>query len=132
MNISNTGLVATEDTAQALTTMLQVNKTLTHLDLSANWKFSDLGAFCVCQGLKHNTTLVYLNLRYTGITDKGAEYIAQAIESNCYLQNLDISYNQISDRGFACIAMSKTNTTLSLNKSHQEKVDDRKKRKANN
>ena len=29
------GLVATEDTAQALTTMLQDNKTLTHLDLES-------------------------------------------------------------------------------------------------
>ena len=36
LNLSNTGLVATEDTAQALTTMLQVNKTLAHLDLSRN------------------------------------------------------------------------------------------------
>ena len=42
LNISNTGLVPTEDTAQALTKMLQVKKTLTHLDLSHNEKFSDL------------------------------------------------------------------------------------------
>ena len=34
------GLVATEDTAQALTTMLQVNKALTHLDLSRNVEVS--------------------------------------------------------------------------------------------
>ena len=44
LNISNTGLVPTEDTAQALTKMLQVKKTLTHLDLSHNEKFSDSGA----------------------------------------------------------------------------------------
>ena len=59
-NLSNTGLVATEDTAQALTTMLQVNKTLTHLDLSGNPKFSDSGAYCVFQCLQHNTSLVAL------------------------------------------------------------------------
>ena len=46
LNISNTGLVPTEDTAQALTKMLQVKKTLTHLDLSHNEKFSDSGAYC--------------------------------------------------------------------------------------
>ena len=62
LNLSNTGLVATEDTAQALTTMLQVNKTITYLDLSVNMTFSDSGAYCVCQGLQHNTSIVYLNL----------------------------------------------------------------------
>ena len=119
LNISKTGLVATEDTAQALITMLQITKTLTDLDLSLNWSFSDAGAYCVSQGLQHNTSLVYLNLRHTGMTDKGAEYIAQALESNCSLQKLDMGSNQISDRGFACIDKSKTNATLSLNKSRQ-------------
>ena len=86
LNLSNTGLAATEDTAQALTTMLRVNKTIKHLDLSVNWTFSDAGAYCVCQGLQHNTSLVYLNLSRTGITNKGAEYIAQALDSNSSLQ----------------------------------------------
>ena len=62
IDLSNTKLVATEDTARALATMLQVNKTLTYLDLSKNYDFS--GA-CVFQGLQHNTTLVYLNLSST-------------------------------------------------------------------
>ena len=96
LNLRCTGLVATEDTAQALTTMLQVNKTLVHLDLSGNQNFSDAGTYCVCQGLQHNTTLVYLNLSTTGITDKGAEYIAQALDSNLSLQTLDISCNRIA------------------------------------
>ena len=101
LNLSNARLVATEDTARALTTMLQVNKTIQHLDLSMNRTFSDAGVYCLCQGLQHNTSLVYLNLSYTGMTDKGAEYIAQAIQSNVSLQTLDIdiSHNQISDRG---------------------------------
>ena len=120
LNLSNTGLVAayTEDTARALTTMLQVSKTLTHLDLSSNWKFSDRGAYYVFQGLQHNTSLVHLNLMNTGITDKGAEYIAQALKSNCSLQTLDISYNNsITDNGFACIKKSlKTNTSSCLNR----------------
>ena len=118
LNLSCTGLVATEDTAQALTTLLRINKTIKHLDLSMNWFFSDSGAYCVCQGLKHNTTLVYLNLSYTGITDEGAEYIAQALKFNCSLQTLNISKNGITNNGFACIETSlKTNTMhLRLNK----------------
>ena len=117
LNLSSTGLVATEDTAQALTTMFRVSKTIKHLDLSGNWIFSDSGAYVVCQGLQHNTTLVYLNLSCTRITDKGAEYIAQAIESNRSLQTLDISTNRITDKGFACIDKSlKTNTTSCLNR----------------
>ena len=97
LNLSSTLLVATDDTAQALTAMLRVNKTLKHLDLSFNWIFSDAGAYCVCQGLQHNTTLVYLNLNTTGITDKGAEYIVRALDSNHSLQSLDISRNPIRD-----------------------------------
>ena len=93
LNLSYTGLVATEDTAQALTKMLRVNKSISHLDLSVNLSFSNTGAYCVCQGLQHNTSLVYLNLSCTGITDKGAEYIAQALKSNCssLLKTLSIS-----------------------------------------
>ena len=53
---------------------------------------------CLCEGLQHNTTLVYLNLSCTGTTDKGIEWIAQACNSNRSLQlNLDVSYNLISD-----------------------------------
>ena len=54
LNLSNTRLVATEDTAQAFNKMLRVNKTLTHLDLSGKQKFSDSGSYCVFQGLQHN------------------------------------------------------------------------------
>ena len=117
LNLSITRLVATENTAQALTTMLRINKTIKHLDLSMNLIFSNSGTYCVCQGLKHNTTLVYLNLSSTKITDIGAEYIAQALKYNCSLQTLDISKNRITDNGFAFINKSlKTNTTLSLHK----------------
>ena len=116
LNLSNTGLVATEDTARALTTMLQFNKTIKHLDLSVNWIFPDVAAaYYVFTGLQHNTSLVYLNLSCTGITDKGAEYIAQALESNSSLQTLDISLNRIKDNVNACIVKSlETNTTLRL------------------
>ena len=122
LNLSNIDLKCKEDTAQALTTMLQVNKTLTHLDLSWNWKFIDSGAYCVFQGLQHNNSLVYLNLSDTEITDKGAEYIAQALKLNHSLKTLDISHNKISDRGLAYIdKSSQTNTALSVKKGRQLK-----------
>ena len=64
LNLKAQDLLATEDTAPLeLTTMLQVNKTLIHLDLSGNCNFS--AGVCVFQGLQHNTSLVYLNLRST-------------------------------------------------------------------
>ena len=119
LRYTNTRANCTGDTAQALTTMLQVNKTLTHLDLSENHNYGDSGAYCVCQGLQHNTTLVYLNLSSTEITDKGAEYIAQAIESNCSLQELKLSENRITPNGFACIDESlkaNTNSRLKITK----------------
>ena len=100
LNLSNIMLEVKKDTplAKALTTMLQENKHLKNLDLSYNSLYNE-GAYCLCEGLQHNTTLVYLNLSSTGITDKGVEYIAQAYNSNRPLQlNLDVSYNLIKDK----------------------------------
>ena len=111
LNLGCTSCTFTVD--QTLTTMLKVNKTLTHLDLSSNYSLSDSGAYYVCQGLQHNTTLVYLNLSRTEITDKGAGYIAQALDFNRSLQTLDISWNKIKDDGFAYIVESlKSNKIL--------------------
>ena len=102
-NLSNTGLVATEDTAQALTTMLQVNKTLTHLDLSGNPKFSDSGAYCVFQCLQHNTSLVNLNISNTGLvaTKDTAQAITKMLQVNKTLTHLDLSKNH--DLSGACV-----------------------------
>ena len=107
LNLRNTRL----ETAWALSTMLKVNETLTHLDLSENLYFSDNGAYWVSQGLQYNTTLVYLNLSSTEITEEGAEYIAQALKSNRSLQTLNISQNLIDK----CIIDSlEVNTMLKI------------------
>ena len=109
LNLSKIGISATDpDTARSLTKMLQVNKSLTHLNLSNNGTFSDSGARCIFEGLQHNTTLVYLNLSQTDNTslcyldlhvvssvmylhaDTAAEHIAQALKSNRSLQTLNI------------------------------------------
>ena len=68
LNLKCTGITATDpDTARSLTKMLQVNKSLTHIDFSSNETFSDSGARCIFEGLQHNTTLVNMNLCSTGI-----------------------------------------------------------------
>ena len=91
LNLRN---VATEDTAQALATMLQVSKTLTHLDLSTNQTFLDSGARRIFQGLQHNTTLVYLNLSTTGnlSTAYTSEALTKMLQVNKTLAQLDLSY----------------------------------------
>ena len=66
--ISRAVHVQDPDTAKSLAEMLQVNKTLTHLDLSLNYIFSNAGVHCIFEGFQHNTTLVNLNLSRTDIT----------------------------------------------------------------
>ena len=102
LNLSKTRLAATEDTAKALTTILHSNKTLTHLDLSDNEKFSNSGADCVFQGLQHNTTLVYLNLSKTRLaaTEDTAKALTTIFHFNKTLTHLDLSDNEkFSDSG---------------------------------
>ena len=100
LNLSNTRLVATEHTTRTLTTMLQVNKTLTHLDLSGNWRFFELHqtVYCLCEGFQHNTTLRHLKLADTGIKDSAKTQIRQAMNYNL---TLDISVDQNSP-GYQC------------------------------
>ena len=114
LNLSYTGITATEDTTRALGEMLRVNKTLTHLNLSNNKKLADLGACCIFHKLQLNTTLVYLNLSRTGITYQGAEYIAQANAkcSHC-LEILDISHNKFGvDVCHIIVKSLESNTSL--------------------
>ena len=106
LDLSNTQLVATGNTIQTLTTILQVNKTLTHLDLSMNFNFSDAGAYCVFQSLQHNTTLVYLNLSKTGLvaTEDISQALTTMLQVNKTLTHIDFSGNRnFSDSGAHCI-----------------------------
>ena len=96
LNLSNTGITAADsDTARSLTKMLQVNKSLTHLDLSEN-KICDSGAHYVFEGLQSNTTLVNLNLSDTGITAADpdtARSLTKMLQVNKSLTHLDLSKN---------------------------------------
>ena len=84
LNLSETSLVVTEDTAQALTTMLNVNKSLVHLDLSENPNFfnSRQGVYSMSEGLQQNNTLHYLKLKNTGLSENAKSKILQAMNRN--------------------------------------------------
>ena len=98
LNLSSSGIqIINTDAARSLTKMLQVNKSLTHLDLS-NYlhlcfrTISHQIISCIFEGLEHNTMLRYLNIRgVSDITDTDAEHIARALKSNYSLQTLNIS-----------------------------------------
>ena len=66
LNLASNEITGCEDTTQALTTMLRVNTSLTHLDLSQNVHFSS-GAHSIIKTLQHNATLVHLDLSLTGM-----------------------------------------------------------------
>ena len=79
------------DTARSLTKLLQVNKSITHLDLSRNNTCLHSGAWYILQGLYHNTTLVNLSLCETHITCADAISLANLLAVNKSLTHLDLS-----------------------------------------
>ena len=105
LNLSYTGVAVTDsDTAQALVTMLQVNKSLTHLNLAHLENFSDFGAFCVFKGLQRNTALINLNLGYCDVTITNPDTLTALTtlcQENDSLTHLNLSGNEaLSDTGF--------------------------------
>ena len=101
LNLSCTGITVSEKSfQQTLSKTLHTNKTLKHLNLSGNVAFSDVGARCVFRSLKHNTTLVHLDLRNTGITAKRdiVSAFSQLLQVNKTLQHVNISQNELSKK----------------------------------
>ena len=88
--------------------MLQINKSLTHLDLSKN-TLSDSGAHSIFEGLHYNTTLVSLNLSQTGLTATDdpdtARSLTKMLHVNKSLTRLDLSDHDFSyaDQMILCI-----------------------------
>ena len=115
LSISKTQSGMSVETAKALTTMLQVNKSLTHLVASHSKYFSDHEAFCVFKGLQHNTTLVSLDLSNCDITAADPEITKSLmLQENSSLTHLNLSGNiGFSDSGARCIFKSlQYNSTL--------------------
>ena len=116
LRLPNMRLHHTKQNSSALTKMLQVNKSLTQLDLSRNIQISDSGARCMFEGLQHNTTLVSLNLCHTGMTATDpdtARFLTKMLQVNKSLTHLNLSRNKFSDLGARCIFDGlQHNTTL--------------------
>ena len=114
LNVSCTGITATDPVTKSLTTMLQLNKSLTHLNLSSNKKFSDSGACCIFEALQSaDTTVVNLNLSNCGMTVSVIESLTKMLQINKSLKFLNISRNHLSDSGAQCIFQClQHNTTL--------------------
>ena len=115
LTISKTQSDMTVETARALTMMLEVNKSLTHLVVSHSMYFSDNEAYCVFKGLQHNTTLISLDLSNCVITAADPEIIKSLmLQENGSLTHLNLSGNIcFSNSGARCIFESlQYNSTL--------------------
>ena len=114
LSLQRNDITATDpDTVRYLFKMLQVNKSLTHLDPSYNQSLNRMIP-CIFQGLKQNTTLLHLNLCDTGMTDDSAKCISHALKSNCSLQTLNITCNASLSKEGNCFVLKSLefNTTL--------------------
>ncbi|XP_068745832.1 NLR family CARD domain-containing protein 3-like [Montipora capricornis] len=98
--------------ASALARALEVNSTLTYLNLSGN-KIGDSGAAALAKAMEFNSTLTSLALFNCKIGDSGAVALAKAVERNSTLTQLDLSGNEIADSGAAALAKAvERNSTL--------------------
>ena len=117
----------TSKNGSALTKILQVNKSLTHLDLSKNVKISDSLAHCIFEGLQQNTTLVSLNLSQTCVsaTDPDtARSLTKMLQINKSLTHLDLSKNTLSESGAHSIfeGLVDNTTLINLNLNRTDKM----------
>ena len=117
LNLSHTVVTATDtDTYRSLNLLLQLNKSLTHLDLSGNNIFSDSGAGQIFESLQHSTNLVSLILSSANITASDpdtARSLSKMLKENKSLTHLDLLQNKISNLGAWCIFEGlQHNTTL--------------------
>ena len=86
------------------------------LDISCN-SFGYSSIFWLCQALKMNQTLEYLNLFHNCIDVSGAGQIGEVLKTNNNLMELDIGYNRIKNNGFKKIIDGiKENKTSKLKK----------------
>ncbi|XP_068745826.1 NLR family CARD domain-containing protein 3-like isoform X1 [Montipora capricornis] len=98
--------------ASALATALEINSTLTYLNLSDN-EIGDSGAVALAKAMEFNSTLTFLALSYCKIGDSGAVALARAMEFNSSLTELNLGLNEIGDSGAGALAKAmERNSTL--------------------
>ncbi|XP_068744276.1 NLR family CARD domain-containing protein 3-like [Montipora capricornis] len=100
-------------TVSALARALEINSTLTYLNLSDN-EIGDSGAGALAKAMERNSTLTFLDLCISGkIGDSGAAALAKAMELNSSLTELHLGYNEIGDSGAGALAKAmERNSTL--------------------
>ncbi|KAN0018191.1 hypothetical protein ACTFIU_010805 [Dictyostelium citrinum] len=103
---------------------LEVNSTITRLNLSDNRIFDTSGGWELADALSNNKTITALSLSTNGLGNGFAEGIARALNSpTCALKSLDISGNQIDYAGAKYIAEALSNNkTLKLLNMSQNKL----------
>lgn len=106
------------DGVTALAAALQVNQSLTHLDIgkqqcpgSVDGGVHGFGDAAICKmadALLYNTTLTAVDMRFSGIADTGAVALAKALPmwKTIALQRLDLRNNSISAVGLHALALS--------------------------
>jgi Ran GTPase-activating protein (RanGAP) involved in mRNA processing and transport len=86
------------------------------LDLSCN-SFGYSSIFWLCQALKMNQTLEYLNLFHNCIDVSGAGQLGEVLKINNNIMELDVGYNRIKNNGFKKVIDGiKENKTSKLKK----------------
>ena len=89
--------------AVALGLMLEVNTTLTKLDVSWN-AIRNKSAQKLAKSLKKSSTLKELYLGHNGIGDEAAQLIGKVLKKNTSLRVLDLSYNSLHPKSIAVIS----------------------------
>lgn len=79
------------------------NTTILHLDLSCN-RISRDGIACIANYLAKNPQLQILNLAYNRAEDDGAKSLAEALKSNMSLTTLVLCSNTLTDDGLCALA----------------------------
>jgi len=92
------------DALQLLATAIEVNTTLTHLDVSGNNPHRNAGVMSLCCAVGSNTGLRTLNIADTGMRTDGAVTMAAALRTNRYLRQLYMQENRVESRGVEALA----------------------------
>ena len=109
LNLRNNGFVPHDATSHwvtgtaiaAISELLQVNNTITELNLRGN-DLADAGTVVLCEGLKVNTSIKTLNLEYTDMGNAGVAAVAAMLRVNQSIKTLAIGCN---DYSLACLAI---------------------------
>ena len=110
-----------DEIAVALSEALEINNTLTHLDLSTDPDFWEQigprGGSALATAITRNSTLKCLLLGFNCIMDSGALAFADALETNSTLTQLNLFGNGIGDSGTEaiCKALESNHVMTHLN-----------------